>query len=170
MTALRARLDWPIEDRRRAFAIAAAVLLVAAVALSALAAPPDHRPAADQPVERQPALSGDVPRSADAPPATVGVARRFLEDYLDHLYGTRRPHDEIAGASAGLRRQLARRPVRVTPGMRRHRPRLVDVDLHRLDGGWLADGEIAAGNVSFEIAVVVADRPGGPVVTRLVED
>lgn len=169
MTALRTRLEQPIEDRRRAFAIVAAVLLVAAAALSALAAPPGHQPA-DKPVGRQSAaaVGDDRPVPAEAPPAAVAVARRFLEGYLDHLYRSRRERD-IVGASAGLRRQLTQRRLRVSPGMRRHRPRLVDVDLHRLDGAWLADGEIAVGKVSFEIAFVVADRPGGHVVTRLVE-
>jgi hypothetical protein len=50
--------------------------------------------------------------------------------------------------------------------MRRLRPRVGDLDAHRLDGGWLIDAEIAAGSVSFEIAVVVANG----VVIRLVED
>jgi hypothetical protein len=165
MNWLRARLEEPIGDRRRAFAIAAVVLLIAAVALSALAAPPDRQPTTEPAVDRQPVAGRDPAAPADIAPAAVRVARRFLAGYLAHLYGDR-PAREIAGAAPRLRAELARQPVRVTPAMRRHRPRVVDLDAHRLDGDWLIDAEIAAGSVSFEIALVVADG----VVTRLVED
>lgn len=174
MKRLRRFLEHPIadHDRRLAFAIAAAALLIAAVALSAIADPADQQTGAAG--EHPPITRPDLPpppRPVGDPPAeALDVTRRFLHGYLAHLYGSGRAR-EIRGASDRLRRQLAAQPVRVSPAMRRQRPRVERIDGHRLaEDGWLIDAEIATGTVSFPIAVVVADRPGGPVVIRLVED
>jgi hypothetical protein len=172
MRRLRWLLERPISDhdRRRAFAVAATVLLIAAVALSIVSDPAD-RPAGgagDRPPVVRPE-SPPTPTAGDLPPETAGVARRFLDGYLAHLYGRRRP-GEIPGASGRLRRQLAAQPVRVSPAMRRARPRVERIDGQRFADGWLIDATVAAATVEFPISVVVADRPGGPVVTRVVED
>ena len=54
--------------------------------------------------------------------------------------------------------------------MRQQRPRVERIDGQRLADGWLVDVTVAAATVTFPISVVVTDRPGGPVVTRVVED
>lgn len=168
---LRRFLKRPIadHDRRSAFAIVAVALLIAAVALSVIADPADRRTSS----ERPPIARTDLPppaRSASGSPAeAVDVARRFLDGYLAHLYGSGRAA-EIRGASDRLRHQLAAQPVRVSPATRRQRPSVERIDGQRLADGWLVDAEIATATVSFPIVVVVADRPGGLVVTRLVED
>ncbi|MDP9135865.1 MAG: hypothetical protein M3N56_13695, partial [Actinomycetota bacterium] len=99
----------------------------------------------------------------------LDVARRFLAGYLDHVYGRGRAGD-IRGATDRLRDELARQTVRRPPAMRRQRPRVERIDAQRLPGGWRVEAEIATATVSFPVAFVVASRPGGPLVTRLVED
>jgi hypothetical protein len=169
MSSIRSWLARPIadDDRRRAFAVAAATLLITAAVLTVTADPPD-RTSSPPPVERPGAPPTDRP-AVETPPAALGVARRFVDGYLAYLYGDGRARD-IRGASDGLRRQLSARPVRVSPAMRGERPRIGRIDGQRFDDGWLIDAKIATATVSFPMAVVVADRPGGPVVTRLVED
>ena len=138
MRRLRRFLERPIadHDRRRAFAAAAAALLIAAVALSAIADPADRRTGASS--ERPPIARPDLPpppRPVGDPPAeALDVTRRFLHGYLAHLYGSGRAA-EIRGASNRLRRQLAAQPVRVSPAMRRQRPRVEHIDGHRLADG-----------------------------------
>jgi hypothetical protein len=164
-------LEHPIADdqRRRAFAVAAAALLLAGVVLSLTASDPAGRPSApSQPPRLRPDDSEIRQPAREIPADVLSVARRFVDDYLDRLYGGQRR--QLRGASATLRRQLLDRPVRVSPAMRRQRPRVEGIDGQQLDDGWLIDAEITAATVSFSIAVVVVDRPGGPVVTRLVED
>jgi hypothetical protein len=173
MSRLRALAERPIavRDRHRAFAAVAAVLLTAAVALSIAADPPD-RPH-HSPTDRLPPLpsadraAGNEP--AEAPGRVLAVARRFLDDYLARIHGTGSA-GAIRGASAGLRRRLAAQRVRVSPAARRQRPAVQRLDGHRLGDGWLIRAEVATGQVSYPVALVVADRPAGPVVTRLVED
>jgi hypothetical protein len=170
--ALRSWFESPIadRDRRRAFAAAAIAVLLAAGALSLTTDPPDRHPTTpgERPTIARPDAAG--PRlGVGVSPDALDVARRFIDGYLAHLSGDRRVQD-IRGASAGLRRQLIARPIRVTPAMRRQRPRIGRIDGRRLPGGWLIDAEIATATVSFPIAVVVATGPGGLVVTRVVED
>jgi hypothetical protein len=171
MRWVRDFLERPIadHDRPRAFAVAATVLLIAAVALSVTADSAD-RPAS-APSDRQPITSATLrTEPGDEPPAAVlDVARRFLGGYLDHIYGRGRA-GEIRGATDRLRDELADQPVRRSPAMRRQRPRVERIDAQRLPGGWRVEAEIATATISFPIAVVVAARPGGPLVTRLVED
>ncbi|MEX1142877.1 MAG: hypothetical protein WD399_07635 [Thermoleophilaceae bacterium] len=171
MRRLRWLLERPVSDhdRRRAFAVAAAVLLIAAVALSVVS-DPAGRPAAGA-SGRPPVVRPEppTPPAGDLPPETADVARRFLDGYLAHLYGSRRPA-AIRGASDRLRRQLAAQSVRVSPAMRRQRPRVERIDGQRLADGWLVAATVAAATVAFPISVVVADRQAGPVVTRVVED
>lgn len=172
MSRLRALAERPIavRDRRRAFAAAAAVLLTAAVALSIAADPPD-RPHHSPTDRRPPAPSADR-AAGNAPEASgrvLAVARRFLDDYLARIHGTGSAR-AIRGASAGLRRRLAAQRVRVSPAARRHRPAVQRLDSQHLGDRWLIRAEVATGQVSYPVALVVADRPAGLVVTRLVED
>ena len=170
MRRVRGFLERPIadDDRRRAFAVAAAVLLIAAVGLSVTADPADR---ATEPSGRQPSARPDLrTEPAGEPPVGIlDVARRFLAGYLDHVYGRGRA-GEIRGATERLRDELAGQTVRRSPAMRRQRPRVERIDTQRLPGGWRVEAEIATATVSFPVAFVVASRPGGPLVTRLVED
>lgn len=170
MRRVRDFLERPIadDDRRRAFAIAAAVLLIAAAGLSLTAEPAD-RPT--EPSGRQPSARPDLhTEPAGEPPAGVlDIARSFLAGYLDHVYGSG-DAGAIRGATDRLRDELADQPVRRPPAMRRQRPRVGRIDAQRLPDGWHVEAEIASANVSFPVAFVVARRSGGPLVTRLVED
>lgn len=172
MRGLRAWLASPIadRDRQRAFVAAAVTLLLAGVALTLIADPPDHPPPAK--VDPQtPTRGQEVSRrqAASVPADVLDVARRFLDGYLAHLYGHRRAL-AIPGASAGLRRRLSTRPIRVPPAMRRQYPRVERIDGQRLPGGWLVEAHVATRSVSFPIAVLVSNRRGVLAVTRLVED
>lgn len=173
MTLLRRLLEQPIgnDDRRTAFAVAAAALALAATLLTLAAGPADR--ATTEPASRLTAPRAERPAvraDPDAPPAEARqVARRFLSGYLAHLHGHARP-SEIRGATHRLRRRLATRAVRVSPAMRRQRLRVERIDGHRHGHGWLIHAEIAAATVSFPVSIVVVDRPRGPVVTRVVED
>ena len=157
-------------DRRRAFVAAAFALLVAALALT-LSADPPARPAAD--TVKSPLIAERankrVPETG-APAQVLSTARRFIGGYLALLRGERSARG-LADVSVSLRRRLTARPIRVSPGMRAGRARVVRVDGHRIGAGWLVEADIAAGGVRFPVGVVVAaDRVGVPVVTRLVED
>ena len=174
---LRARLEQPIaeNDRRRAFGIAAAVLVVAALALS-LTAPDDDRGAqlshagardgqledAVAPILRQPRQPASMPSAAQL------VARRFLVGYLAYLHG-RGTAEAIEATGPELRRKLANGPPRVPPASRRRNPRVVGIDGYALDRRrWLATATIAdEGVADYRVAVVVTDRASGPVVTRI---
>lgn len=171
---LRRLLEQPIgdDDQRAAFAVAAAALAIAATLLTLIAGPTADRPAA--PAAERPTTPHDgrvagVDGDDALPAGARHVARRFLSGYLAHLHGRARAR-EIRGATARLRRRLAARPVRVSPSMRRQRPRVERIDGHRYGHGWLVHAEVAAATVSFSISIVVGDRPVGPVVTRVVED
>lgn len=171
MRSVRDFLERPIadDDRRRAFAVAAAVLLTAAVGLSLTADPADRASggtSAGQPIAR-PDLRTEP--AGEPPAAVLDVARRFLAGYLDHVYGRGRA-GEIRGATEWLRDELAGQTVRRSPAMRRQPPRVERIDAQRLPGGWRVEAEIPTATVSFPVAFVVASRPGGPLVTRLVED
>ena len=169
LAARAADLD---HDRRRAFAVAATVLLIAAVALSIVADPAD-RPAGGASEPRPPIVRPESPPTPR--PLTdsrrdgrgrAAVPRRLPRTSTRQRAGRAR----FRGASDRLRRQLAAQPVRVSPAMRRARPRR---RAHRRPAirGRLADrrhGRRRDGRVPDP--VVVADRPGGPVVTRVVED
>jgi hypothetical protein len=133
---LRIFLNRPLRDsdRPRLFALAVAVIAAVAAAFALLddagstptVAPPE-RPAAAAP---PPAASAPpAPPAQDPPPPATRAdiatlkraASRFLEGYLPYTYGA---PPRIAGASAELRRRLARERPRVPPAERRRRPRV----------------------------------------------
>lgn len=174
---LRARLEQPIaeNDRRRAFGIAAAVLVVAALALSLTASDGDRGGQlsdagarggqledAVAPILRQPRPPASVPSAAQL------VARRFLVGYLAYLHG-RGTTKAIDAASPELRDKLAASPPRVPPANRHRHPRVVGIDGYALDRRrWLATATIAdEGVADYRVAVVVTQRASGPVVTRI---
>jgi len=149
---LRLLLNRPLNDadRPRLFAIAAALIVAAAVALTALddAGPARQR---DQPTAPAPApldattdvaaASSPSPAPRAAPPSEEGTpapgaaasradvaqakraARRFLAGYLPYTYGQRAAH-QIEDVDPDLRRRLASDRPRVPPRERRRRPRL----------------------------------------------
>jgi hypothetical protein len=131
---LRAFLNRPLRDsdRPRLFAMAVAVIVAVAAAFALLddagptraAAPPERRAAAPEP----PAFLPEPPAERPTPPATRAdivhikrAVRRFLGGYLPYTYGADRT---IQGATAELRRRLARERPRVPAAERRRRPRL----------------------------------------------
>jgi hypothetical protein len=136
---LRALANRPIrhEDRTKAFALAAALVVVALVGLLTLERP--SRPAAE-PERRAPTAAPATeapPPTADAAERTPSarelrtarrVARRFVAGYLDYSYG-RGSADEIDGATALLRDDLAAEPPRVPPTVARLEPELLTVQL-----------------------------------------
>jgi hypothetical protein len=149
---LRLLLNRPLidADRPRLFAIAAALIVAAALVLTALddAGPAPERdqraaPAAaplDAPTDVAGA-SSPSPAPKAAPPSEEGTpapgavasradvahakraARRFLAGYLPYTYGQRAAR-EIADVDPELRRRLASDRPRVPPQERRRRPRL----------------------------------------------
>ena len=174
IVGLRIRLERPLaeEERRRAFALAAAALVVAAIALSLVADPPSpDRPAAPSASSRVPPPASEARPTASAAPADVlGVARGFVAGYLRHLYGRGRA-SAIRHASSGLRQRLAANAPRVSRGMRERRPAVQRLRATALGGRWLVTATVVDdARVSYPVAVVVAEQPGGPVVTRVVED
>lgn len=163
---LRSLAERPIQahERRRAFALAAAVVLIAAVGLLAV------RPADQDGETRAPAVSAppiatapdDAPArrgpsaGAEGAPAPEGIAaervertaRRFLDGYLAYLYGRGRAR-AIRAATPALARRLARNRPRVSPATRQRRPRVTGLSAQRLDRRReLVVAEIVDGGVS----------------------
>lgn len=167
---LRSQLARPLTEdgRRRGFAVAAAVLVLAAVALSLSASPPaGYEPA---PPASRPSGPSRAEIEADAAAPRLAVARLFLRGYLRHLYGRGRA-EEARGATRRLRRELAATPLRVSPAMRERWPRIAKLSWERIAGGWLVSTTIDDGGIAaYPIMLKVEDRQGGPLVTRLVED
>lgn len=170
---LGALLQTPISDRHRAraFAAAAAVLAVAGTALTLTADPPTDPAVPVGPAPHQTRIpSGTAPAPYGPPVAVVAVARRFADGYLAHLHAGR-PAGRIPGATAALRRALARDQVRVVPGMRDRRPRVTDAQATRLDRErWTVAVEIRDRHVAYRLDLIVTTTPDGPRVTRLLED
>jgi hypothetical protein len=148
---LRLLLNRPLNDadRPRLFAIAAALIVAAALVLTAL---DDAGPAPERDPQTAPApapldATADVAAASSpspapaAPPSEEGTpapgaaasradvaqakraARRFLAGYLPYTYG-QRAAQEIEDVDPDLRRRLARDRPRVPPQERRRRPRL----------------------------------------------
>jgi hypothetical protein len=164
-------------DRRRAFVAVAIGLLLTAAALTLIAPPRAERaaPLAHRTVST-PALSPSTTRPsapAGPPPVMVDAGRRFLQDYLNYLYGHTRGRT-FAAASASLRRSLASHPARVSPAMRRRHPHVADLTGHRLQGGsrWVLTATIADGGAArYPVELVIATRlSGAAVVVGLGED
>jgi hypothetical protein len=116
-------------QRRRAFAVAAAVILAVA-AVVALALPGGHtrkRPVV-RPAAPTPTVAAPTPQTAPTlTPAHVAAAktaaRAFLRGYLAYTYGHRRP---LEAAAPTLKRAVTSRPVpRVPPRMQRAHPHIV---------------------------------------------
>jgi hypothetical protein len=184
---LRRLLERPISDNERVSAFGLAVLLVLASCVALLltrehhprprppaatapapAAPEPYRPTAPPPPD--PGASAEPP--AQAPPAAaVRSARRFLAGYLRYLYGHGRAR-QIRSATLRLRRRLAAHPPRVSPATRQRRPRIVQIEGSATGRQrWTLTARIADGSgASYPLALEVAQRPGGFVVTRLEGD
>lgn len=174
IVGLRARLERPLaeDERRRAFAVGAVTLVVAAAALSLVADPPspDQRAAPSASSRVPPPASEPRPAAPAAPPDVLGVARGFVAGYLRHLYGRGRA-SAIRHAIPGLRRRLAANAPRVSRGMRERGPAVQRLRATALGGRWLVTATVVDdARVSYPVAVVVAEQPQGPVVTGVVED
>ncbi len=170
---LRALADRPIaeHERRLAFALAAAIIAIAAGALvltRAGSAPPASLPAAPitparpaAPPPAAPAAPGSPPGPAAAPPGATQDARVFLDGYLAYLYG-HAPAREIRGAAPRLLRKLERERPRVSPATRQRHPRIVEIAARRIAGGRVAaTASIADGGVAHYPITVVLERHAG---------
>ena len=127
---LRAWWERPIaeHERRRAFVLAAAVILLAVAGLAVTRSTATHhatpRPAptvstVPAPPSSPPEPSGPPrtdPPGAGVPPDLGPIARRFLEGYLAYLYG-RGPARSIPHAAPALLGRLERNRPRIS---RRH--------------------------------------------------
>ena len=139
------RLWWPGHDSplapcargrvagTRRVIVGVLVLVVAGVVGSALTS--SRR--SPRPPRRSPALAsrsvstGPRQSALSVPPLELARARqaaaRFMERFLPFLYGTASPAS-VAPATSGLRRELTRDRVAVTPVERRRHPRVVSVE------------------------------------------
>ena len=173
MSRLRQLLQRPIgeRDRMRLFAIAAALLLLAAAVLTATSARQADRPALARAstMATVSAPATGAPQSAGVPLAVLDAGRRFLAGYLPYLYGHAHP-PTFEGAAATLRRLLISRPPRVAQAMRRRQPRLTGLAGHRLADplAWVLTARIADGRATYSIDLVIATgHGGGPLVMSL---
>jgi hypothetical protein len=181
----RIALNRPLDegDRPRLFAMAVASIVGGALILTVIGRAParpakraEHRaPAAiaTPSVPAVPMAPANVdeatapPSEESAPSASLEVsrdelrvvkrtARRFLLDYLPFTYG-RGSARHIRAASARLRAELAAEPPRVPPRERRHRPRVV---LLQLDGAGRAWAGVVAlvddGARRYSVAITLA--------------
>ncbi len=174
---LRALADRPIaeHERRLAFALAAAIIVIAAGALVLTrgSSPPTMppRPAAPiapsrpiappPPIVPPPAAFGGPRGPAAAPADAAQDARVFLRGYLAYLYG-RAPARAIRGATPPLVRRLERERPRVSPATRARHPRIVALTARRIAGGRVAaTATIADGGVARYPILVVLTRHRG---------
>jgi hypothetical protein len=166
----------PLEERERGrvFAAVAVGLLLAAAVLTFITPPREMQPApTPTPTASVPAPAAMTTPStpADVPAVILHAGRRFLSDYLSFLYGHTRGQ-AFHAASASLAHRLASRPPRVSPAMRRRRPRVAALSGHRLASRsrWVLTATIADGGVRYPIELVIATRPrGGAMVVRIGE-
>ena len=168
-----ARLSRPIrdEDRGRAFAAVAVLVVTAAVALSLTVPEEADHPRRSAPRAtphlRDRAATPSLRPPVRAPGRVRQVARRFLGDYLAFVHG-RRSSASLHAATDKLREQLIRARPRVSPASRRRLPRVVALDGYEIGPGrWLITADVADRAAVYEVGLVVADRPAGPVVVRV---
>jgi len=175
---LRALADRPIaeHERRLAFALAAAIIVIAAgvLVLTRTGSSPAPRPTAPiapaRPAESAPAAPaapatpaapGNAPRPAAAPPGATQDARAFLRGYLAYLYG-HAPAREIRGAGPRLVRRLERERPRVSPATRQRHPRIIEIAARPVAGGRVATtASIADGGVAHYAITVTLQRHRG---------
>jgi len=169
---LRALADRPIaeHERRLAFGLAAAIIVIAAgvLVLTRAGSAPAPRPAASiaparpaAPPPAGPAAPGSPPEPAAAPPGATKDARVFLRGYLAYLYG-HAPAREIRGAGPRLVRRLERERPRVSPATRQRHPRIVEVAARPIAGGRVAiTASIADGGVARYAITVTLQRHRG---------
>lgn len=178
---LRGALNRPIADhqRQRAFALAAALVLLAVAGLALTREPGrqtgGHGP---QPPEAPPSQEAPAPAprhkapSPRAVPAMVTRAgRRFLTGYLAYLYG-HASAQRIAGADRTLVRRLARERARVSPATRARHPRIVALTPHRLTPArWSLAALVDDGGVArYTVTTLLERRRGSWVVTAVGDD
>jgi hypothetical protein len=184
---LQALLERPIaeHERRRAFALAASVVLIAAVGLLALGRAADDAPRrvvpAPEATERPAPAPSPPPGGAGVegaglpdgvPPRGVeSAARRFLDGYLGYLYG-RGPVSAIRAAAPELARRLSRARLRISPATRHRRPRVAELSAQRLGrGGEIVVAQIADGDIAhYPIELVLERRSGRWLVARVEAD
>jgi hypothetical protein len=141
-------------EQRAAFLIATAAIVVATLVLAAGSAPRVSSARQDPAVR--------APRKAltlSAPARTV--ARRFLDGYLDHLYG-HAPARAVRDTVPALSRSLAGRRLIVPPAMRSLHPRVIALGSAPAPPGLIGvsatvnDGELA----SYQLELILARAHG----------
>jgi hypothetical protein len=131
-------------------------LIVAAVALLAI---PDESPPILEYGSAPPPASSPAPGVRPAPdrgPRTA--ARRFLSDYLRYVHG--RSGLPVRAATRALSAQLAASPLRVPPGARSHRPRVVGIDCHRFGNVAAVTAQVKDGAVRYPVGLTIEQRGG----------
>jgi hypothetical protein len=173
----RSRWDGSLDERRRiaVFALAAALLTVATIALSWTNRPsPSAAPVAiSTGPTTPPPRSAEVDAGPPRRPRPLSrplrrTAERFLRGYLPFLYG-QAPLHAVTAAAPALRRRLARQQRRVPPAARRRRPRVRHVRLGafvRDARAWRVMAQVADGDVVFPIELLIANRGGRLVVIQ----
>ena len=185
ITRLRELAERPISEgeRPRAFALAAAIVVIAATGLL-LARSPEQEATTPQtstdaapitsPAPAQPGAAGEDPLPSgpgSAPRPPEAAARRFLDGYLAYLYG-RGSTSEIRAAAPQLIRRLRRRPPRISPATRKRRPRVVEISAAaQRHGREIVTAEIADGDVArYPIELALRRRGGRWRVARVETD
>jgi len=160
---LRALADRPIADdeRRRAFALAAALVLIAAALLAEVRAG-DPSPHHAVTAKRHAAAARNESVQPAAPDADAeATARRFLAGYLAYLHG-RAPARVIEDASPQLAARLAAERPRVPPAMRERTPRIASLAVSAGNGGGFdATAAVDDGGVARYPVTLVLDRRAG---------
>jgi len=177
-------IDTRLDERRRlrTFAVAAAILSAATLALTWANRPqPTDKPTVDAaptqpspPPSRAAVAIGTPPRARAQEPKQPSrrlraTASRFLRSYLPYLYG-QAPLRTVQGASLELRRRLARERRRVPPAARRRRPRARTLrrgGLVQDARAWRVTARVADGDVAtYPIELLIANRGGRLVVIQ----
>jgi len=174
----------PIADgeRRRAFLIGAAVLVIAAAGLSFAHHPHTPSPAhlATSPNPTAPASPSPSPPAAPvaipapgggtltgvAPAAAMAAGRAFLLSYLRFTYGQAPPR--FPSATADLASELARFHVAISPAQRARSLSLLALRASRRDGGWEVGALADDGAASFPVAAILERQHGRWLAVRLV--
>lgn len=152
-------------------ALALVVLLVVALAL-APSSHPAHRPVASPArptrTRRTPTAPGWRSISPGGLVSARRVAARFLAGYLPFLYG-RGSASSIEAVTPGLRLQLGRERVLVTPVERQRHPRVVSLTaIGQAPAAVVATGLIADGGVTtYAVRIMLGGGRGGWLVSAV---
>lgn len=133
---------------------------------------PDTAPPAVATTSTQPAPGTPEANAPFEPPAEAEQAMRvFLDGYLDYLYG-RGDATSIKSVSGKLRKELGRRPPRVSPAQKARTPRIVAIRARKPTPERVQlVATINAGETSsYPIGALLVKRNGRWIVTEILND